>query len=66
MEGNINDNKGRLRQKWIDNKKRWTNIEGYDGIIRGAQDREKWRIMTDEPSSRRQHMMMMIKHRSVY
>ena len=39
IDGNIG--RGRPRQKWIDDIKRWTNIEGYDEIVRRAQDQER-------------------------
>ena len=49
MEGKINGKRGRgrPRQKWIDDKKKWINIEGYDEIVRRAQDQERWRIMAE-------------------
>ena len=47
-EGKIDGNRsrGRPRQKWIDDIKRWTDIEGYNEIARRAQDQERWRVMT--------------------
>ena len=37
---------GDLNKNGYDHIKRWTNIEGYDEIVRRAQDQERWRVMT--------------------
>ena len=48
LEGKIEGTRprGRPRTEWTDNIKDWTKIPQYDELIRRAQDRKKWRIMT--------------------
>ena len=48
LEGKIEGTRprGRPRTEWTDNIKEWTKIPQYNELIRRAQDRKKWRIMT--------------------
>ena len=48
LEGKIEGKRprGRPRTEWTDNIKEWTGMPEYNELIRMAQDRKKWRIMT--------------------
>ena len=49
IEGRMNGRRGRGRPRtmWTDNIKKWTNLS-YNDCIRAAQDRVRWRSMTDD------------------
>ena len=43
LEGKIS--RGRPRMEWMSNITEWTGMK-YEDLVRQAQDREQWRVMT--------------------